>query len=345
MTEPLSNIDRYPDVSAEIGTFLESLTDQDGKSLSQITFAIFGPEVILGFEYAEMLKQIYAAGLFVVDFRIGVLNEEEIESLYKYHVPDSLLSALEERATGNDSAFLLKSVPVRNWRLLRRRYALGPSLVAMLRKPGGSASAALGALKGPSDAVDLESGYLRSGNDNPCFCGIHSSDDSVSVVREAKIFFGEQRLREAIRREKGFSCSDLIEVLDAFAPDPREFRSSVVFVKVKSRLRYMSQSAPQELQTIYQDCLSKMLITRYAPELLRLLTQCIDEERQCFKERSGHPVDEAVAILHALIDPARVRSTGIEILMKSPIMSQVILSEQERLLFETAIAYYREFSP
>ena len=46
--------------------------------------------------------------------------------------------------------------------------------------------------------VDLELGCLRSGNDNPCFCGVHSSDDSVSVVREAKIFFGEQRLREAI---------------------------------------------------------------------------------------------------------------------------------------------------
>ena len=88
-----------------------------------------------------------------------------------------------------------------------------------------------------------------------------------------------------------------------------------------------------------------MLITRYAPELLRLLTHCIDEERQCFNERSGRPVDEAGAILHALIDPARVRSNGIEILMKSPIMSQVILSEQEGLLFETAIAYYRDFSP
>jgi nucleoside diphosphate kinase len=184
VTEPLSNIDRYPDVSAEIGNFLESLTDEDRKSLNQITFAIFGPEVILGGEYAEMLKQIYAAGLFVVVFRIALLSEEEIESLYKYHVPDSLLSALETSATGKDYAFLLKTVPVRNWRLLRRRYALGPSLVAMLRKPGGSASAALSAVKGPSDAVDLESGYLRSGNDNPCFCGIHSSDDSVSVVRE-----------------------------------------------------------------------------------------------------------------------------------------------------------------
>jgi hypothetical protein len=134
-------------------------------------------------------------------------------------------------------------------------------------------------------------------------------------------------------------------VLDAFAPDSREFRSTVVLVKVKGRLRYMSQSAPQELQTIYQDCLSKMLITRYAPELLRLLTRCIDEERQCFKEKSGRPLDEPGTILHALIDPARIRSTGIEILMKSPIMSQVILSEQERLLFETAIAYYRDFSP
>ncbi len=69
--------------------------------------------------------------------------------------------------------------------------------------------------------VDLELGCLRSGNDNPCFCGVHSSDDSVSVVREAKIFFGEQRLREAIQKERGFSCSELINVLDAFTPDPR----------------------------------------------------------------------------------------------------------------------------
>jgi hypothetical protein len=85
------------------------------------------------------------------------------------------------------------------------------------------------------------------------------------------------------------------------------------------------------------------LATKNGPELLRLLTQCIEAERQCFEALSGTPMDDAAAVLHALTDPVCVRSTGIEALMRLTIMSQVFMSEQERLLVETAIAYYRDF--
>jgi hypothetical protein len=144
MTEALSGIDEYPNISSEIGNFVESLTDAEKKSLEAINLAVFGPEVILGLEYRRMLKEIYDSGMFVVDFHVALLNEEQIELLYKYHVPDSLLSTpkLKEIAPEiKDYTHLLKSVPVRNWRLLRRRYELGPSLVAIVRKPGESAAA------------------------------------------------------------------------------------------------------------------------------------------------------------------------------------------------------------
>jgi hypothetical protein len=110
--------------------------------------------VILGLEYHRILKEIYDSGMFVVDFIVALLNEEQIELLYKYHVPDSLLSTSRLKNIGpgiEDYAYLLKSVPVRNWRLLRRRFELGPSLVAILRKPGESAARVLKALKGPSN--------------------------------------------------------------------------------------------------------------------------------------------------------------------------------------------------
>jgi hypothetical protein len=51
--------------------------------------------------------------------------------------------------------------------------------------------------------------------DNPCFCRIHSADDTVSVLREAQIFFGAQRVRDAIRNDRGISCERLVEVIDA----------------------------------------------------------------------------------------------------------------------------------
>ena len=144
--------------------------------------------------------------MFVVDFIVGLLNEEQIELLYKYHVPDSLLSTFRLKNLGpgiEDHAYLLKSVPVRNWRLLRRRFELGPSLVAILRKPGDSGARVLKALKGPSDPADVELDYLRLSMDNPCFCRVHSSDDAVSAVQEAQIFFGAQRLRESLQKKHG----------------------------------------------------------------------------------------------------------------------------------------------
>jgi hypothetical protein len=92
MTEALSGIDDYANISSEIGTFVDSLIDEEKKVLDEITLAIFGPEVVLGLEYRRMLREIYDTGMFVVDFLISLVNEEQIELLYKYHIPDSLLS-------------------------------------------------------------------------------------------------------------------------------------------------------------------------------------------------------------------------------------------------------------
>jgi hypothetical protein len=74
MTEPLSGIDDYANISSEIGTFVESLTDAEKKVLHEITLAIFGPEVVLGLEYRRMLREIYDTGMFVVDFVISLVN-------------------------------------------------------------------------------------------------------------------------------------------------------------------------------------------------------------------------------------------------------------------------------
>ena len=69
--------------------------------------------------------------------------------------------------------------------------------------PGDSGARVLKALKGPSDPADVELDYLRLSMDNPCFCRVHSSDDAVSAVREAQIFFGAQRLRESLQENTG----------------------------------------------------------------------------------------------------------------------------------------------
>ena len=86
-----------------------------------------------------------------------------------------------------------------------------------------------------------------------------------------------------------------------------------------------------------------MLATRRGPDLLHLFTQCIRDEQRCFAECPGLPLDEPALLLAALADPKRVRSTGITALMESRVMTEVFMSEQERLLIETAIAYYRDF--
>jgi nucleoside diphosphate kinase len=345
MTKPLSGIDDYPKICSEIGDFVESLTDVEKSLLEEISLAIFGPEVILGLEYHEILKEIYDSGMFVVDFIVGLLNEEQIELLYKYHVPDSLLSTsrLKNISPGiEDYAYLLKSVPVRNWRLLRRRFELGPSLVAILRKPGESAAGVLKALKGPSDPADVEPDYLRSSMDNPCFCRVHSSDDTVSTVREAQIFFGAQRLRESLQNA-GVSYERLIEILDVNVPDPHEFRSPVPFLRIKLRLLYLSRVSLQPLENLYKAYLSRMLATRRGPELLHLFTQCIQDEQRFFAECPGLSLDEPARVLVALVDPKRVRSAGVTALFDSRVTKEVFMSEQERLLIETAIAYYRDF--
>jgi hypothetical protein len=260
MTEALSGIDDYVNISSEIGTFVDSLIDEEKKVLDEITLAIFGPEVVLGLEYRRMLREIYDTGMFVVDFLISLVNEEQIELLYKYHIPDSLLSTPQLKEIQSEIksyAPFLKTVPVRNWRLLSRRYELGPSIIAIVRKPGESAAAALKRLKGPSDPADMESDYLRSSMDNPCFCRIHSADDTVSVLREAQIFFGAQRVRDAIRKDRGISCERLVEVIDASVPNSQEFRSPIVFFQIKLRLLYLSRANLGPLENLYKSYLLK----------------------------------------------------------------------------------------
>ena len=57
MTEALASIDDYPKISSEIGIFVQSLTDVEKRSLEEISLAVFGPEVILGLEYHQILKR------------------------------------------------------------------------------------------------------------------------------------------------------------------------------------------------------------------------------------------------------------------------------------------------
>jgi hypothetical protein len=288
MTEALSGIDDCANISSEIGTFVDSLIDEEKKVLDEITLAIFGPEVVLGLEYRRMLREIYDTGMFVVDFLISLVNEEQIELLYKYHIPDSLLSTPQLKEIQSEIksyAPFLKTVPVRNWRLLSRRYELGPSIIAIVRKPGESAAAALKRLKGPSDPADMESDYLRSSMDNPCFCRIHSADDTVSVLREAQIFFGAQRVRDAIRKDRGISCERLVEVIDASVPNSQEFRSPIVFFQIKLRLLYLSRANLGPLENLYKSYLLKMSAATRGPELLQLFTQCIRDEQNTLRNR------------------------------------------------------------
>jgi hypothetical protein len=129
MTEPLSGIDDYANISSEIGTFVESLIDAEKKVLDEITLAIFGPEVVLGLEYRRMLREIYDKGMFVVDFLISLVNEEQIELLYKYHIPDSLLSTPQLKEVQSEIksyAPFLKTVPVRNLALAEKTLRVGP---------------------------------------------------------------------------------------------------------------------------------------------------------------------------------------------------------------------------
>jgi len=58
---------------------------------------------------------------------------------------------------------------------------------------------------------------------------------------------------------------------------------------------------------------------------------------------NGLPLDELASLLAALANSKQVRSTGIENLLQSKEIKKVFMTEQERLLMETAIAYYRDF--
>jgi hypothetical protein len=162
-------------------------------------------------------------------------------------------------------------------------------------------------------------------------------------VRKAQIFFGTQRLRESLQKDTGVSYERLIEILGANVPDPHEFRSPVPFLSIKLRLLYLSRASLRPLENLYKTYLSRMLATRRGPDLLHLLNQCIRDEQRCLAETPELALDGPALLLAALADPKRVRSTGITGLMESRVMTEVFMSEQERLLIETAIAYYRDF--
>jgi len=67
--------------------------------------------------------------MFVVDFLISLVNEEQIELLYKYHIPDSLLSTPQLKEVQSEIksyAPFLKTVPVRNLALAEKTLRVGP---------------------------------------------------------------------------------------------------------------------------------------------------------------------------------------------------------------------------
>jgi hypothetical protein len=116
-----------------------------------------------------------------------------------------------------------------------------------------------------------------------------------------------------------------------------------VFLQIKLRLLYLSRANLGPLENLYKSYLLKMSAATRGPELLQLFTQCIRDEQKYFTDSPGLALDELASLLSALANPKQVRSTGIENLLQSKEIKKVFMTEQERLLMETAIAYYRDF--
>jgi len=348
---PLQNIgglDAYPNIESEISGFLGSLDECTSGAVTATTFCLLGPDALLSGRYESMLLTLEENGYSVRQAELfSVVSEQLLEELYKYHVPDAIKTSppFEKLdCSMKRYCFFQKTVPTRNWRLLRKRFELGPSLAMIVGKEGANATEEIKRLKGPTDPLNTQKQHLRYYSDNPCMSAVHSSDDSASFVREGLLFFGESRLRTTLASGSVVAWDDVIRYTKASLPRSGEFRFLIVALLLRLRMVYKAQcwSRATQLAAFYEDSLERAHKISVGAELLKAFTSLLRDEQGLLREAISIFPEAPAWLLQTLSTKALFRKWPAEAFRSRLVEGGICLSDGEALILEAGLYYYRD---
>ncbi|WP_030434531.1 hypothetical protein [Actinoplanes subtropicus] len=148
-----------------------------------MAFTIVTPDGVMQGVHRRLLDQY---GDMVVAYRVRTMTPELAERIYV----DGLVTDVPGRH-------------ISSWWIKRKVFDLGESLGLLLRHPSDDGfQETFTAAKGRSDPLLAEPGTLRNAyrTPNKTFALLHSSDDLLSMVYEASVFFEPGRIEELFDR-------------------------------------------------------------------------------------------------------------------------------------------------
>ena len=170
--------------------------------INKLGFCMITPDAFIRKKEDELLKFLIDKGFSFLDFKFNYVNEQIIEEIYKY----TYLEKIEEHKKTH-------------WWLTKKPYnentALG-LVVYLPNIPKGFASVSeyIKSFKGPSDFTNRQEGSVRKIFDSfsKTLALFHSSDNTISMEREANLFFGCDIIQK-ININKTFSMNYISESL------------------------------------------------------------------------------------------------------------------------------------
>lgn len=354
MVSKISSLDDYVNIERELEEKISSWDDQLLHKLQQITFALIGPDGASPANLPRIISLIEENDFKILDFNIYTpLTENKIESLYKYHVPDAIKSRIEFKQSSCDYRNYcpyMKMVPTRNWRLLRRRFEMGASIALLINgNPSKDVVREFKNLKGPTDPFHSEKGQIRDNTDNPVNSFIHSSDDTVSVLRESLIFFDEARIKQALQVIQGYNFSTFKKIMNVLLPDPQEYRFLIVALRLRIRIALCLHrlTGNNELLDFYFSFYDEAIELKTGKVMLRRFSELLVEEQEWFvRGINQHENDESLHQIYGMLQILSLKEAfrNFDSTMYKAGLTQLGIpcNEQELLLLESGMWYFRE---
>ncbi|WP_146179901.1 nucleoside-diphosphate kinase [Micromonospora sp. RP3T] len=163
------------------------LRARHGEHCTPLAFLLVRPDAVRqGLSWA-ILDELRREGLTPLEIGVVRPHPRQLEELY--------LSTQIRMAEAGQRPM---------WWYMPRYYELAPAVAVLLTGGPNETGAAerLTVLKGPANPAQTRPGQLRYRyrSQNMLMSIVHSSEDADSAIREACLFFGEQRVDEAISR-------------------------------------------------------------------------------------------------------------------------------------------------
>lgn len=314
-----------------------------GPAADDVSFLLIRPEAVWqGFAHS-IISRVAAHDLVVLDAQTVRPHPRLMEELYRY-------TQVRLMAAGNRPM----------WWYTPRYYDLGPALALIVGRTSDrgaaagrpSASERLAEIKGPSNPALGRPGQLRYDHrsQNMVMCVVHSSDASQTMLREACLFFGADRVARAIagpRPARGRHVTAVPHGRSGTGPCPEPHFHQVLadlqrrIVVELGRHKVVGTGDVEQvaagLQGLVDGPMTDPRYDRRTAELLRLWDQ--PYARKLLAALSGSPRDDAAFLSWS----ARLTDTSTALVDRVLARLETqgyVLSPYERLLLETGLGFH-----